>query len=59
MNTPEVCKVITCLNLVNGILKPFIEGQKPLDDATLERIICFGIVWAIGGLYEAEDRDSL
>lgn len=24
MYTPEVCKVITCLNLITGILLPFV-----------------------------------
>ncbi len=46
-------KVINTLSFVNGILKSVPAGVK-LSDADYEKVLCYSIAWAVGGLYEAQ-----
>lgn len=56
MYSPYVCKVINTLNLLTGSLHHFVQTNKNLDEAKLEKFVMFSLVWAIGGLFEANDR---
>lgn len=48
-------KVINTLSFVNGILKQVPAGVK-LSDNDYEKILTYAISWAVGGLYEAQER---
>ncbi len=51
------CKVLNTLSFVNGILKQVPAGVK-LPDSDYEKIVTYSIAWAIGGLYEAQERSQ-
>lgn len=48
-------KLINTLNLINGLLRVLPTGVK-LTDVEYERVVTYSIAWAIGGLYEANER---
>jgi hypothetical protein len=48
-------KVINSLNLINGILRSLPPGAK-LSDIDYDKVITYCIAWAVGGLYEAQER---
>lgn len=48
-------KVINSLNLIGGMLRVLPAGVK-LSDPDYQKVITFGIAWAVGGLYEAQER---
>ena len=48
-------KVSNSLNMINGILRNVPAGVK-LSDTDLERVVTYCIAWAVGGLYEANER---
>jgi dynein heavy chain len=48
-------KVINTLSFVSGLLKPLPAGVK-LSDQDYEKVLTYAISWAVGGLYEAQER---
>ena len=48
-------KLINTLNLINGLLRVLPQGVK-LTEVEYERVVIYAITWAIGGLYEANER---
>lgn len=55
MEIPLALKVINSLNLINGVLRVLPVGAK-LSDTDYEKAITYAIAWAVGGLYEAQER---
>lgn len=49
-------KVINSLNLIGGMLRLAPTGGPKLAEVDYERIITYAIAWAVGGLYEAQER---
>lgn len=43
-------KVINSLNLIGGMLRELPPGTK-LSEQDYEKVITYGISWAVGGLY--------
>lgn len=48
-------KVINSLNLIGGMLRVLPAGTK-MAEQDYQRIITYAIAWAVGGLYEAQER---
>lgn len=48
-------KVINTLSIVSGLLKNIPAGVK-LSDSDYEKVLTYAITWAVGGLYEAQER---
>ena len=48
-------KLINTVNLINGLLRGLPAGVK-LTDVEYERVVTYSVAWAIGGLYEANER---
>ena len=48
-------KLINTLNFINGLLRVLPQGVK-LTEVEYERVVIYAISWAIGGLYEANER---
>ena len=40
------------LNLLNGLLKPLINGNKTLTESDYEKALVYALTWSIGGIYE-------
>lgn len=49
-------KVINSLNLIGGLLRLAPTGGVKLSEVDYERVITYAIAWAVGGLYEAQQR---
>lgn len=58
MQTPPVVRITQFLNLLTAILWQFYENQEPIDKSTFEKFVVYCIVWAIGGLFESEEREK-
>lgn len=56
MKLDPVCKIIQVLNLLVGLLEPYVKSNKTLSEQALEKIAVFAIVWGVGGVYEPADR---
>lgn len=56
INLSPVIALFNTLNLLTGCLQPFMLQDKTLTNEEYERLVVFSITWAIGGVYEAEDR---
>ena len=52
--TPPL-KIINTTSLINGILAQVPVGTK-LTDQEYERVVVYAITWAVGGLYESQER---
>ena len=48
-------KIINTLSLINGILAQVPVGTK-LADQEYERVVVYSMAWAVGGLYESQER---
>jgi dynein heavy chain, axonemal len=57
MNTPEVIRTSNLINLFEACLKPY-QGESPLTTLQLEKIFIYSTAWAIGGLFETEEREK-
>lgn len=47
------------LNLITGMLLPFINQNKTLSDEEYDRIVLFAVCWSVGGAYEPSDRQIM
>jgi dynein heavy chain len=57
MYTPEVIRSSNLINLFNACLLPFMGGGENLSKAQLEKFFIYSLAWALGGLFEAEERE--
>ena len=58
MYSPPVLRINQLLNLLTAILLHFLERQEQIDKTTYERIFVYCVAWAIGGLFETEEREK-
>lgn len=56
MDISHVIKVTMTLNLLNGILRPLVNSNKILTESDYEKVVVYALTWAIGGIYEVQDR---
>jgi len=54
MNTPEVVRITQLLNILTAIL----DGLDGIDRKSFEMYFVYCFTWAIGGLFEAEERQK-
>ena len=57
MYTPEVIRSSNLINLFESVLKQFIDKGEKLNSIQLEKIFVYSFAWAIGGLFETEERE--
>jgi hypothetical protein len=55
MGTPDVVRMTMLLNLFTAVLKSYAEVQT-LDRKSYEMLFIYSFAWALGGLFETEDR---
>jgi len=52
-----VIMVTNVLNLLTGCLYKIDDKNKAISENDFEKFIIYSIAWAIGGIYEANDRN--
>ncbi len=58
MYTPPIVRINQLLNLITALFLPYQEKQEQLDKASMEKFFVYSFAWAIGGLFETEDREK-
>jgi dynein heavy chain len=61
MESPEVVKTTMMINLLTACIREYTAPNSPYDpiDAELfEKLWCFCFAWAVGGLFEANERQK-
>jgi dynein heavy chain, axonemal len=58
MFTPPVVRISQMLNLITAVLQQFLEKQEQLDRKTFEMYFVYSFSWAVGGLFETEEREK-
>mmetsp|Transcript_8591 Transcript_8591/g.9745 ORF Transcript_8591/g.9745 Transcript_8591/m.9745 type:complete len:2884 (-) Transcript_8591:1352-10003(-) len=58
MYTPEVIRTSNLINLFEAILKLFLDRGDKLSSLQMEKIFIYSVAWAIGGLFETEEREK-
>ena len=56
MDSPEVVKTTMMINLLTALIKDFTSTGQQVDFDLFEKLWCFSFAWAIGGLFEADER---
>jgi dynein heavy chain len=56
MEISYVIRIVMTLNVLVGILRPLVQSNKTLTETDYEKVIVYAITWAIGGVFEAQDR---
>jgi len=57
MNTPEVVRATMLLNLLDASIQVFTqERNETIDRKTYEMIFIYSLAWAMGGLFETDER---
>ena len=56
MDISKVVKVCNTLNLLTGLLIPFVNSNKTLTEIDYEKLLVYSMSWAIGGIFELNDR---
>merc|ERR1712178_536957 len=59
MEIAQILKATATLNLLNGILLPYLTSKtfnKTFSENEYELIIIFAILWGVGGSYEPKER---
>jgi dynein heavy chain len=46
------------LNLLTALFLHYLERQEQIDKATYEKYFVYSMAWAIGGLFETEEREK-
>ena len=57
MYTPEVIRLSNLINLFEAVVKQFLDRGDKLNAIALEKVFVYTFAWAIGGLFETEERD--
>jgi dynein heavy chain len=58
MFTPPVVRISQMLNLITAVLQQFLEKQEQLDRKSFDMFFLYCFAWAIGGLFETEEREK-
>ena len=59
MSTPEIIRSSNLINLFDACLKPFYDKSENISNPLqLEKIFVYAMSWAIGGLFETEEREK-
>jgi dynein heavy chain len=58
MPQSEVVRANQMLNLLTAVLQGYIENQEFIDKPAYEKFFVYCYAWAMGGLFEAEDREK-
>lgn len=61
MEIAQILKATMTLNLLNGILLPFLTSKtfnKNFNEAEYEMIIIFSLLWGVAGAYEPKERSE-
>ena len=61
MESPEVVKTTMMINLLTACIREFTAANTPYDPIDFdlfEKLWCFCFAWAIGGLFEANERQK-
>lgn len=58
MPCPEVVRITQMLNLLQALLQQYILKQEVIDKPALEKLFIYCLTWALGGLFETEDREK-
>jgi len=56
MEISDIIRVTQFLNLLAGLLNPYVNLNKYATDEEYEKYLIFSLVWACGGLLEHTDR---
>ena len=56
MESPEVVKTTMMINLLTACLKEYTSQGQAVDFELFEKLWCFCYAWAVGGLFEANER---
>ena len=59
MDCLPVINATMLLNLLTAILQDHVEAQEVVDKPLFEKYFVYSLAWAIGGLFESEDREKL
>ncbi len=59
MTVAQVNQVITCFDLLNGLVKEHrVDESKSIDPVHLEKLFFYAFAWSIGGLLESDGRQK-
>ena len=58
MYTPPVIRINMLLNLLTALFQQFFEKQEQVDRTTFEKFFVYSFSWALGGLFESEEREK-
>jgi len=58
MYSPPILRINQLLNLFTSLLQYYLQRQEQIDKITYERIFVYSLAWAIGGLFETEEREK-
>lgn len=58
LGTLPVINVTQMLNLLTALLQNHIDQQQAVDKALFEKYFVYSLAWAIGGMFETEDREK-
>lgn len=58
MPCPEVVRITQLLNLLQALLQQYISKGEIIEKPALEKMFIYCLTWALGGLFETEDREK-
>jgi len=58
MESPPVVRITMFLNLLWACLSGYFERQETVEKALFEKLWVYCLAWALGGLFETEDREK-
>ena len=58
MPCPEVIRSNMLLNLLQAVLKNYVENGESIDKETFSKFFVYCMAWAFGGLFETEEREK-
>lgn len=58
MYSPPVIRINQLLNLMTALLQQYLEKQEQVDKAAYEKFFVYTMAWAVGGLFETEEREK-
>ena len=58
MYTPEVIRTSNLINLFNACLQVYWNNNDNLSAIQLEKLFIYCLAWALGGLFETEEREK-
>ena len=58
MDAPEVVKVTQMLNILTAITRDHFAATGTMDFDVYEKLWVYAFSWAVGGLFEVEERQK-